>query len=219
MSNNLSPDDYQTMYHTCKLLLTPIRAKELDLICRVILNNESIYKAVEQSTLSTFGVGVPYPLVAVLHFRESDQSFKQHLHNGDPLDERTVHEPKGRPQIGMPPFTWLESAVDAFSGAWYPPQWDIAGCLEFLERYNGLGYQQHGIHSPYIWDYTNKYTKGLYMADGRFNPHEKEYRPGCAAILKALEQRGVSLKFSAVNYTSPKNGVWNNTSNAATLFH
>ena len=36
----------------------------------------------------------------------------------------------------------------------------IAGMLVAWERYNGLGYRQYGIHSPYVWSCTDLYVKG-----------------------------------------------------------
>ncbi len=195
--------DYLTLFNTCVLTQFPKKLRELDQICKVILQREDIYRAIEQTTLHSYGVSVPFPLVAVIHFRESDLNMNQHLHNGDPLTHRTTHVPANRPQKGSPPFSWIESATDAFLGIWYPPKWDIPGCLEFLERYNGFGYRKYGVKTPYLWDYTDQYTRGLFRADGKFDPIDQEYRPGCVALLKTLEKMGVSLDFSPVNYASP----------------
>lgn len=192
----MTKSDYLTLFHTCVLTDTPAKVKELDIICHIALANNGLYQ-----TVSRF-VPVPWPLIAAIHFRESNQSFKRHLHNGDPLTDRTTHEPRGRPMKGQPPFVWVESAVDSLQGAWKPAQWDLAGSLEFLERYNGLGYQAHGINSPYLWNYTNKYVKGLYTSDGHFDFEKIERRPGCVAILKALEAKGIALEFTSL----PQNG-------------
>lgn len=185
--------NYQFLFETCVLTKDPRQLREVDFVCRVILLNDSrsLYEKVSEF------VSVPWPLIAAIHFRESSQNFHCHLHNGDPLRARTVHVPSGRPEFGEPPFTWIESATDALSELnWYPPEWDIAGSLEFLERYNGLGYQKRGLYSPYLWNYTDKYISGLYVADGKFDPFKIEHRPGCVALLKMLEQKGVSLDFA-----------------------
>jgi lysozyme family protein len=55
------------------------------------------YRAVEEIT------GVPAAVVAVIHEREGAGNFTTHLHNGDPLRERTVHVPAGRPLAGRLP--------------------------------------------------------------------------------------------------------------------
>ena len=183
--------DYLGLYSSCELTTDSAKLKQLDYVCRVALTNESIYQLVSHA------VNIPWPLIAAIHFRESDQSFKCHLHNGDPLTSRTSHVPAGRPVAGNPPFTWVESATDALKGVWRPLTWDLATGLEFLEKYNGTGYQKHGVNTPYLWDFTDHYESGLYQADGTFSPTAQECRPGAVAILKTLEEKGVSLDFPA----------------------
>ena len=75
------------------------------------------------------------------HGLESAFSFRTHLHKGDPLTARTVHYAPGRPASGQPPFTWLESALDALTmqGLGGLGDWSIGQALDGLERYNGLG--------------------------------------------------------------------------------
>lgn len=189
--------DYLGLYSSCVLTTSPAKVKELDYVARVAATNKSTYFAVQAAC------NIPWPLVAAIHFREANQNFTRHLHNGDPLTARTVHVPVGRPLAGQPPFSWQNSASDALSGVWRPLAWDIANCLEFIERYNGLGYQKHGINSPYLWDYTSKYTSGLFVSDGSFDPNASEARPGAVAILKTLESMGVSLEFSSMAATKP----------------
>ncbi len=181
--------DYLGLYSDCELTTDTVKLKQLDYVCRVALTNESLYQLVSHT------VNIPWPLIAAIHFRESNQNFKCHLHNGDPLTARTVHVPAGRPVAGQPPFTWVDSAIDALNGVWRPLAWDLASCLEFLERYNGTGYQKHGVNTPYLWDLTNEYVSGLFVADGAFDPDAKESRPGAVALLKTLEEKGVSLDF------------------------
>jgi lysozyme family protein len=149
--------------------------------------NIASYQAVSQR------VKVPWAVIACIHWRESSQSFTRHLHNGDPLTERTVHVPAGRPATGEPPFTWVDSAIDALCTFGHPAAWDIPGALDFMERYNGLGYRRVGVATPYLWDFTDVYTSGLFVADGKFDPDRKESRAGCVAILRTLELKGVGL--------------------------
>lgn len=181
--------DYQDLFTRSLVTMDPNRVTELGYVCGIALQNQKIYEAVSLSTT------IPWPLVAAIHYRESDQNFKCHLHNGDPLTARTTHVPVGRPKQGEPPFTWTDSACDALGDLWRPDDWYIPGCLEFLERYNGMGYQKHGINTPYLWDYTSLYDAGLYVADGVFDPKARESRPGAVAILKSLSIKGVSLDF------------------------
>lgn len=187
------PIDYATLFRTCNLTADATKLGQLDFICNNALVHQSLYQDVERECY------VPWPVVAAIHFRESNQNFACHLHNGDPLTARTVLVPAGRPIDGKPPFEWAESAVDALIGRWGPKAWDLPGCLQFLERYNGLGYQKHGVNTPYLWDYTDKYVSGLYRADGIFDPLLTESRPGAVAILKTLQAKGISLVFTGMD--------------------
>jgi lysozyme family protein len=56
--------------------------------------------------------------------------------------------------------------------------WSMAGMLVVWERYNGLGYRHHGIHSPYVWASTDLYAKGRYVADGRFDANAESRQCG-----------------------------------------
>lgn len=188
----MTPADYLSMFNCCSVTEEPRFLREIDSVCHVMLVHQDIYLTVQRF------VSIPWPLIGVIHFRESNQYFTRHLHNGDPLTDRTVHVPEGRPQMGQPPYTWIESAADALSNTWRPNAWDIPGCLEYLERYNGLGYQKRSVNSPYLWGYTDKYVSGLYTSDGVFDPHKVESRPGCVALIKTLIVKGVSFDFSHI---------------------
>ena len=158
--------------------INPSAMKELISTCATIRSTIEKYKFVESAT------GVPWDAVAACHYRESSLSFKGCLHNGDPWNKVTTHVPKGRG-----PFkSWEESAVDAMmiEKNKFPAQWDLAGKLDFCERYNGLGYRNRGIPSPYVWASTNKYKSGLYTGDSKFSSTAVDKRLGCAAIIKGL---------------------------------
>ena len=116
------------------------------------------------------------------------------------MTARTVHVPAGLP-IPMPasghfPYTWQEAAIYALNDEdlWFPKvgpgAWTIAECLEFMERYNGLGYYERGINSPYVWSFTNQYSHGLFVADNVFNPNAVSEQVGGAALLKVMAQKG-----------------------------
>lgn len=135
----------------------------------------------------TAATGVPASLIAVIHLRESDGDFTAHLHNGDPLSMRTQHVPAGRPPGGTPPFTWAESAIDAlhYEGL-VGLEWTLEQALFQLERYNGFGYRNRGLHSPYLWGSTNQQQAGKYTSDGHFDPSAWDVQLGAAAVLGAL---------------------------------
>lgn len=138
------------------------------------------YQVVEAKT------GVPWPIIAVIHQRESSQSWAASLAQGDPWDKVSIHVPKGRG-----PFkSWEEAAADALVVC--PPHaahwtdWTIGGALCLLEQYNGLGYAARGLPSPYIWASTDQYRKGKYTADGHFDPEAIDHQLGCAALLSEM---------------------------------
>jgi len=132
--------------------------------------------------------GMPWWVVGVLHSMECGLNFNQHLHNGDPLRARTVQVPKGRPVEGNPPFTWYDSAKDALvcDGLHKVTDWSVGNALVVMEKYNGTGYLQRGVPSPYLWSFTNQYVKGKYGSDGHYDPELVSKQCGCAALLKCL---------------------------------
>jgi lysozyme family protein len=132
---------------------------------------------------------IPWDVVACIHSLESDLSLKCHLHNGDPLREKTVNAPKGRPKNGKPPFTWVESAIDALGSYPRPLLWDLGVKLYFLESYNGMGYKRLKINSPYLWSMTDAYDKGKFIQDGKFDPNAVSKQIGAVPLLKVIAQR------------------------------
>ncbi len=138
------------------------------------------YQAVERTT------GVPWWFIAVVHERESSQRWNTQLAQGDPLSRKSVHRPVGRGPFN----TWEEGAYDALVNC--PPyaarnkDWSIGEALAMLEKYNGLGYYQKGVPSPYIWAGTNQYSKGKYVADGVYDPNHVDTQLGCAGLLKTM---------------------------------
>jgi len=158
------------------------KVSALDRIVKKIQLNQYAYKNVADTTT------VPWYVVAAIHYRESGLSYDHHLHNGDPLTERTVHVPAGRPIKGDPPFTWEESAIDALKMSWLSSNknWEIGNMLALLERYNGLGYKKKGLPSPYVWSWTDAYHAGKYISDGTYNANVVDQQCGCALIIKYL---------------------------------
>jgi lysozyme family protein len=139
------------------------------------------------------GLGIPWYFVGLIHGMESGFNFGTHLHNGDPLSARTVHEPKGRPPGGTPPFTWSDSATDALRVEGFANQadWTIPRVLWRLESYNGFGYRRHGLRTPYLWSFSNLYVSGKYVADGKFDPNAVSQQCGAGVVLKRLVGNGV----------------------------
>lgn len=149
------------------------------------------YLAVQQKTK------VPWFIIAVIHEREASQSWAANLAQGDPWDRTSIHVPRGQG-----PFkSWEDAAVNALSRS--PPfaarweDWSVGGALTLLEMYNGLGYFDHHIPSPYIWASTNIYHKGKYIADGHFDPEAIDHQLGCAALISRMQLIDGDVEFDS----------------------
>lgn len=137
---------------------------------------------------------IPWWWIGIIHGLEGGYNFGTHLHNGDPLKSRTVHVPAGRPKTGTPPFTWSQSAADALgteeslkASSWANP----AYIAYTMESYNGFGYRSKGINSPYLWSFSNQYSKGKYIADGVYSSTAVSSQAGGMAILKHAINKGI----------------------------
>jgi lysozyme family protein len=133
-------------------------------------------------------VGVPWAFAGVIHGMECGFNFAGHLHNGDRLTARTVNVPKGRPKDSEPPFTWLQSALDALRLKKLDAvtDWSTPHMLYLLEGYNGFGYRRRAMPSPYLWSFSNVYEKGKFVTDGKFDPSAVSKQCGAALMLKAI---------------------------------
>lgn len=177
--------EYEQLYDTC--IIDPVRYSEMDAYINTIVNNKGKYDYVSLAT------NIPWYFISIIHCMEASLNFNTHLHNGDPLTARTVHVPAGRPATGDPPFTWEESAVDALTieGFTLWDEWSVAGMLWCFEKYNGFGYRQYGIHSPYLWSYSSYYIKGKFTGDGHFDPNAVSKQCGAAVLLKRMNEKQI----------------------------
>jgi lysozyme family protein len=177
--------EYDGLFDSCEVRAT--RFAEIDGLVGRIIAHRARYTSVADS------VGIPWHFIAVVHCMECGLSFDRHLHNGDPLTGRTRQVPAGRPKTGGPPFTWEESAVDALAdrrNGGIP--WTTAGILYRFEAYNGFGYRRYHptVNSPYLWSYSNHYTQGKYVGDGRFDTTAVSKQCGAAVLLRRMQQLG-----------------------------
>lgn len=139
----------------------------------------SIFKEVEAAT------GVPWFMVGVILYRESDLNVNTYLGNGQSLHRVTTEVPAGRGPFD----SFLAGAIDAIKlqGMYrLDVVWSIELILYWTEKLNGLGYFSHGINSPYLWSWTTLYTHGKFTSDHGFDPNFTDPQGGCVAILKAL---------------------------------
>ncbi|HEY0026292.1 MAG TPA: hypothetical protein VGC35_00300 [Allosphingosinicella sp.] len=178
--------EYERLFATCTV--RPSHAGEVAWYSKMILRGRTRYEEASART------SVPWWFIGIIHGMEASFNFASHLHNGDPLDKRTVQVPKGRPPIWNPPTDWLSSAADAleYEGFTGQTDWSVARALYRWETYNGFGYRKSGIGipSPYLWSFSNHYSKGKYVADGKYDPNAISRQCGTAVMLKALQNTG-----------------------------
>ncbi len=150
-----------------------------------VLKHKAIYQRVAERA------GVPWKLIAAIHYREASFNFKSYLHNGDPLGKPTEHVPRG-----ILFNDWESAAVHALgikgnirrALGINTNTTDLGPLLAYSEFYNGLGYRlsKHKT-SPYVYAGTNIYQGGMYVRDGHFNPNAYDKRLGAAACILALQ--------------------------------
>jgi len=203
---------YEKLFKSCRI--TKKAATVVELVSK-IRQNRSKYSAISQKT------GVPWYFIGLIQaLEETSFAFKGHLHNGDPLNvldkktkqmkfARTVRVPKGRPLA--PPkdgklYTWEESALDALAlkGLINQQDWSIPMMLFRLESFNGYGYRQYGVNSPYLWSCSQHYTKGKYIRDHVFDKDAVSQQVGSAVLLHELLIQEGKMHSTTFKY-DPKN--------------
>lgn len=161
-----------------------------DAVAKRLMGAKDRYQSVTRMT------GVPWWFIAVVHQRESSQSWAKSLAQGDPWDEVSTHVPKGRGPFS----SWESAAVDALANC--PPHaarnrdWSAGGTLTLLEQYNGLGYANRGVPSPYVWSGTDQYKSGKFVADHEFRPDVVDVQLGCAGLLITMRAIDQTIKFT-----------------------
>lgn len=206
ITGQLSPvlKGYQNLWNTAKL--RPEYVFSIDLLLKKVISSQHRYETVVKSLNN----GMPFWFVMLCHVMEAgakEDPFKYHLHCGDSLNGRTVNRPKGRP-VQNPgggtkapsifnPYSWEESAIDAMRFMKYDKvtDWSIESILYRLEMYNGFGYRNRKINSPYLWSYTNHYGTvpniGKFTSDSKFDKTAISKQAGTAAILLRMKEKGI----------------------------
>jgi lysozyme family protein len=179
--------EYATLW--TEMVIDERKIGEIDRIVNAIRTHQTRYAAVEQTT------GVPWHVIATIHYLEADLDFNTHLHNGDPLTARTVHVPAGRPLTGSPPFSWEESAVDAlnYDGLSSNHDWSLEHTAYVLEAFNGWGYRLNHpeVKSPYLWSFSSLYSRGKYVGDHHWSSAAVSDQCGAMVAISRMQQLNV----------------------------
>ena len=179
--------DYRRLFTDC--VVAADRIAEIEEIVTGIVGDRARYEAVAQT------LEMPWFVVAVFHYLATERSFECHLHNSDPLIERTTHLPDGRPPEGAPPFSWEESAIDALKLQFFDQwrDWSLPGVLFKLEGYDTWAYRLHRpeVNSPYLWCGSNHYERGRFIAEDTWSDTAVASRCGGAVLLRRMAERGL----------------------------
>jgi lysozyme family protein len=180
--------EYVRMWQVMEI--NPQHQLTIDHDAKKILDFKSQYEAIATAR-------IPWFVIGLIDIMEAGGGCKAHLHNGDPLEHRTIHVPDGRPPAPLqPPFTWETSARDAleYEGFNKITDWSIGGICAALEKYNGMGYHNRGVPSPYLWSFSNQYKSGKFVKDHEFDPNAVSEQAGAIVILKALAVLDPTIK-------------------------
>lgn len=183
------------------LINTAVITKDLSWYRKVVIPKMTkaygMYKAVENST------GVPAAMVAMIHARENASDlgkFDAYLGNGQSWKRKTTIVPRGRG-----PFkSWESGAIDALTlmGLHKIKTWDLTRVLYECERYNGFGYYNRGIQSPYVWSGTEHYKKGKYVRDGVFDRNAVDQNVGVFCYYKMLIEADIRFAIKRGDFTN-----------------
>ena len=177
-------EEYRQLFQSCQIL--PVHTREIDQLVTDIVSDQIRYEALAQT------LALPWQVLSVIHYAATERSFDSHLHNGDPLSERTVHQPDGRPLDGAPPFSWEQSAVDYFRlhnfEQWQ--DWSLAGMLYKLESLDTWAYRlrQPPCPSPFLWCGSQHYQGGKFITDELWSDEASYTQYGVAVLLRRMAE-------------------------------
>lgn len=180
-------DGYRKLFESC--VIRSDKKNEVDWYVSKLTDStrRAKYQAIEDD------ICVPWYFVGIIHGMECGFDFNKHLHNGDPLKYKTVQVPKGRPATWNPPTDWHSSAVDALRYDKFADlnDWELSRMLFRWEAYNGWRSRMlHGINTPYLWSFSNHYSKGKYVADNVWDQNAVSKQCGAAVMMKRLVETG-----------------------------
>jgi len=164
--------------------IRPSKLSAFKAVAKRLVAAKARYRAVEAKT------GVPWYMIAVIHEREASQNWHTQLAQGDPLNRKSTHVPKGE----GPYASWEEGAIFALKRFKNVIDWRLEKILYHVEAYNGWGYYNHGVPSAYVWAGTTVYSSGKYVSDGVWSPTAVDQQLGCAGLIKCMMELDPSIQ-------------------------
>lgn len=170
-------DEYRILWNSMVIVRTSAVIEAVERLAKGF----DVYKRLEVRT------GVPAYIIAAIHEREASGRFSAYLGNGEAWNRRTTIVP-----IGRGPFNSFEDgAVDALTieGLTSVHVWGPERALFYFEKFNGFGYRNRGLRSPYLWGGTNHQQPGKYVRDNVFDPTVMDSQLGAAPLMFGLQAR------------------------------
>lgn len=168
------------------MTLKSAQLAEIRSVAKRLVAAKARYQAVEAKT------GVPWWWIAAVHEREASQSWGASLAQGDPWNRVSTHVPRGRGPFS----SWEAAAIDALQldGVSRVKDWRLEKAVYYWELYNGWGYSNKGLPSPYVWGATSVQRPGKYVSDGVWSSTAVDKQLGTAAMLKAMMELDSTIK-------------------------
>lgn len=179
-----------------KMTIRPEHQNAVHALVALITRNKTSYDPIAAQ------IGCPWWFIGIVHRLEAGGDFSAYLGNGQPLSRVTTAVP-----IGRGPFSSFEAgALDALylEGIDKITDWSIPRALYQFEKYNGFGYGQHNINSPYVWSFSNLYSVGKFGSDGHYDAGLVSQQCGAAVILRAMIDMGYVTEIPVIIATVPK---------------
>jgi lysozyme family protein len=185
--------EYENLWSTCAI---DFDADQVRKQAERVLANKAVYSGFWQ---------VPWWFIGLCDLRECNLNPKGCLHNGELIigtGRMTSIVPKGRGPFA----TKQDSIRDSLQLEHLDSEtdWSVGKTLFRLEGYNGFGYRNKGVPSPYLWSHTNHYADGSwdddpkggkYIADHVWKADVYDKQIGACAVLKALCELDSSIAF------------------------
>jgi lysozyme family protein len=109
--------------------------------------------------------------------------FQRQILNGEKWNHITTLHPVGR----GPWQSWRCSTLDAVNRSLSPPNvWTAEKILHRLERWNGMGYRDMGINSPYLWSGSNHGVGVGKFTHNGYDRHCVSAQVGAALVLREI---------------------------------
>ena len=180
---------------TYSLTLTQDQQWDVNHFGTIWTKNQDSYNSVAQAT------NVTPQLIAALHMRECDCNFTKYLLQGDSLGTVTWADgdsnngqsldPKTEGTVYFSQNQWVEAAIFALN-AELPKQTELAitrhtthlpTLCAFAEMYNGQGYYNRNVPSPYVLAGTSGYTSGKFVGDHNYDSEAVDKQVGVLPLL------------------------------------